>query len=130
MGGIGAQVGLVTCWVSLLLDVSARDVLVSASASGQEFMGNRAFEVWVPAGPPADAPFKIIGSEFSQVLEVDVAPGMTEINKGSEESLQKHQCSSIYESWTTVHLFAISATWLDAVRDVWDCHGSFFVQHA
>eukprot|EP00450_Noctiluca_scintillans_P038875 CAMPEP_0194477042 /NCGR_PEP_ID=MMETSP0253-20130528/831_1 /TAXON_ID=2966 /ORGANISM="Noctiluca scintillans" /LENGTH=268 /DNA_ID=CAMNT_0039315963 /DNA_START=78 /DNA_END=884 /DNA_ORIENTATION=+ len=57
--------------------MAARDVLVSASAPGQETMGGGAFEVWVPAAPPADAPFKIIGSEFSQVLEVDVAPGMT-----------------------------------------------------
>lgn len=42
----------------------------------QESMdGGNEFELWEPSGLPADGSYKIVGSDFSQVLEVDVAPG-------------------------------------------------------
>merc|ERR550532_2448971 len=34
------------------------------------------FEMWQPTAPPPDAHFQITGSEFSQVLDVDIVPGM------------------------------------------------------
>lgn len=55
-----------------------RDQQVAPLAPPQQAMQiESGFQMWTPSAPPAEAHHRIYGSEFSQILEVDVLPGQS-----------------------------------------------------
>merc|ERR1719502_797706 len=61
----------------ILPNMQAAPLQAAPQQHGMSVAPPSGFEIWGPSAPPPEAQYQMYGSDFSQVLEIEVLPGMS-----------------------------------------------------